>query len=487
MPHDDSIRCPACGEKAVFDMKAGALVCGFCARILEAGTLQDAHDAGTGNGDTAAPKPEAGFYECPSCHIMMSPGVLRSSESCPRCGEPLPPETRKATNSADNTAAPAPDIILPLNRDSAYFGAFVRNKAKKRYFTPDKIIREMTPENIRVLYLPFWLFDIGISGDGDFLQEEVRIISQGKTTYYLHSVYKGRAGGAQFYAGVPVSRSTVVDNRICEAIEPFDLAQGRSFKAAWLPGLAAMVPAPDAQERYARAQKRVSGAFDSYLAAAEDFDYIRFTRRNYEIKPRLVRAGLFPVLYASVRWGGRTWRFAMNGETGTSYEEFPVSSRKLWLSQICPWVLSLGVTLWLLKDDIAKLENAILGAAAPLVITIVFARFVACNYLFSTNLMTALCGGSMLLAGSWLIYDSGTLSSIGEGFAAVLIFTAIGFLITAYWAYRLTKKGSETKEARYYSDCSYCARVSENRADFRECAPDHDETETFPDSVILNK
>ncbi len=93
----------------------------------------------------------------------------------------------------------------------------------------------------------------------------------------------------------------------------------------------------------------------------------------------------------------------------------------------------------------------------------------------------------MLLAGSWLIYDSGTLSSIGEGFAAVLIFTAIGFLITAYWAYRLTAKGNESKEARYYSDCSCCARVSENRADFRECAPDHDETETFPDSVILNK
>ncbi len=56
MPHDDSIRCPACCEKAVFDMKAGALVCGFCARILEAGPIQDARDAGTGNGDTAAPK-----------------------------------------------------------------------------------------------------------------------------------------------------------------------------------------------------------------------------------------------------------------------------------------------------------------------------------------------------------------------------------------------------------------------------------------------
>ncbi len=488
MPHEDRIRCPACSGKAVFDMKACALVCSVCAKVLDAGIRPEAHDAGTGNGDNASRKPEAGFYECPSCHIMMSPGVLRVSEACPCCGELLSPETRRAPNIAADAGVPAPDIILPFARDSACFAADLRSKAKQRFFVPDKIIKGIAPENIQVLYLPYWLFDIGISGDGDFLQEDIEIIDSGKSRVYLHHVYKGRAGGAQFYAGAPVSRATAVDNRICEAIEPFDLAQGRSFSASWLPGLAAMVPAPNAQERYARALKRVSGAFDSYLSAADDFNYVRFSKRNYEIKPRLVRSGLFPVMYASVRWGGRTYRFAMNGETGTSYEEFPVSSWKLWLSQICPWFLSFGVTLWLLRDYITKLEDVILWALVPFVLAIVLARFVACKYLFPTNLLTALCGGSMLLAGSWLIYDFfAARPPIGEGFATILIFTVIGFLITLGWVYQMTRKDSNSKDAKYYSDCSYCAVVSENRADFRECVPDYDDSTLDPDSVILHR
>ena len=487
MPHEDSIRCPTCSGKAVFDIGTNALVCSVCAKVLDAGTPQDAHDAGTGNGDTSPKRLETGLYECPSCHIMLSPGVLRCSEACPCCGELLPPEAVKTPNFADTTGVPTPDIILPFTRDSAYFSAAIQSKAKKRYFVPDKIIKGTTPENIKVFYLPFWIFDIGISGDGDFLQEEIEITTQGRNTVYVHYVYKGRAGGAQFYAGVPVSRATIVDNRICEAIEPFDLSQGRSFSASWLPGLAAMVPVPDAQERYARAQKRVSGAFDSYLSAADDFNYVRFTKRNYEIKPRLVRSGLFPVMYTSVRWGGRTYRFAMNGETGTSYEEFPVSTWKLWLSQICTWFLCFGVTLWLLKDDLTDTDHILLGAAVPLVITIAVARFVAYKYLFPTNMMTTLCGGSMVLAGSWLIYDSGALSSIGEGFATILFFTIVGLVITFGWVYHMTRKGNETKNAKYYSDCSYCVQVSENRADFRECNPDYEESSLDPASVILHR
>ena len=51
----------------------------------------------------------------------------------------------------------------------------------------------------------------------------------------------------------------------------------------------------------------------------------------------------------------------------------------------------------------------------------------------------------------------------------------------------MSRKDSNSKDAKYYSDCSYCAVVSENRADFRECVPDYDDSTLDPDSVILHR
>lgn len=345
-------QCPTCTGPLHFSSETGRLECDYCgasfdtaeieklykdkdaaaagakeaadekaARAAKAGEAWDTSGLDSEWGSDAAGMRE---YNCPSCGAQLICDETTAATSCPYCGNPtIVPGQFGGTLR--------PDFVLPFKMDKEAAVAALKNHYKGKLFLPGSFKANNHIEEIRGIYVPFWLFDGSADADVNFKASRSYKHREGDYEVTTTEHYDVFRSGSLSFERIPVDASTKMPDNHMDSIEPYDYGELKDFSTAYLPGYMADKYDVSAQQSAERADLR---AEESIVGCLRDtvlgYDSCLESGRDVRLHRGKVRYALLPVWMLNTKWEGKDYLFAMNGQTGKLVGDLPVSKAKFW-------------------------------------------------------------------------------------------------------------------------------------------------------------
>lgn len=324
-------KCPCCGGALEFNSAIQKMKCPFCDTEFEMEALQGYDEElkkeqtanmsrETSAGSQWQEGEEGGLrtYLCKSCGGEIVGDESLAAFTCPFCGNPI---VMMGQFSGDLR----PDYVIPFKLDKkAARAGFMKYLEGKRLLP--KIFKDQNHiDEIKGVYVPFWLFDTEAQANICYRATTVRRWSDSDYDYTETSYYKVQRTGTLSFERVPVDGSKKMEDELMESIEPFDFSAAVPFQTAYLAGYMADrydVTAEEGRERVAERVKRsTEQAFDSTVTG-----YMTVTPEDSSIQLQWggMKYALYPVWILNTTWNGKQYRFAMNGQTGKFVGDLPV-------------------------------------------------------------------------------------------------------------------------------------------------------------------
>ena len=232
--------------------------------------------------------------------------------------------------------------MVPLNllrksgkADYIVSGTWAKKAAKEAYYKhikgrpllPKVFRRENHIDEIKGIYVPFWLFDADVAADARYKATKVRTWSDSDYDYTETSYYSVDRSGNMSFVSVPVDGSSRMPDDLMESIEPYKVADAVEFQTAYLSGYLADKYDVDAQQSTDRARERMKeSAQDVLRDTVKGYASVIPENTNVRISGGDAKYALYPVWILNTTWRGKKYIFAMNGQTGRMTGDLPVDN-----------------------------------------------------------------------------------------------------------------------------------------------------------------
>jgi len=224
-----------------------------------------------------------------------------------------------------------PDYVLPFRLDKNAAIAALKNYYKGKKFLPKSFASTNHIEEIKGIYVPFWLFDGESEASMRFRATKVRKYRQGDDEITETEHFRVMRQGTVAFEKVPVDGSSKMPDAHMDAIEPFEYRELKPFSSAYLPGYLADKYDVDAATCSKRANERIlASTEDSFASTISGYTTLQREYSNINLKKGEVKYALMPVWMLSTKWGGSNHLFAMNGQTGKLIGDLPVDKGLYW-------------------------------------------------------------------------------------------------------------------------------------------------------------
>ena len=374
------LKCPCCGGTLQFDNKSQEVVCPYC----------DSHfsteDLNNYNADLESDKQEdtswdesqvqaftgkemkgMKVYSCDSCGGEIIVDETTSSTICPYCGNNL-------VVAKELSGDLKPNVVIPFKNDKEVVQENLKKFFKKKPLLPGSFKKESTIEEIKPLYVPFWLLDADVDGKVRFKGETTRTYSDAyynyKETKYYSIVREGRIA----FDHVPVDGSKKMEDKLMESIEPYDFKEAVDFNVAFLAGFAADRYDVSKEETFNRATERFrDGTINAFRNDISGYDNVRVEDSNIQLSNTKSLYALYPVWLLNAKWKDKLFRFAVNGQTGKIAGNLPVSVGKfiMFFMIFFLGLAGIGVGIGAAVGGDALIIGLIAGAVLGLVVALV--------------------------------------------------------------------------------------------------------------------
>lgn len=322
-------KCPCCGGSIVFDVSAQKMKCPYCDTEFDTeGLIGYDEDLKSEFDDDISFESEAGskwddcdgvkVYTCTSCGGEIIGDENLAATSCPFCDSPVIVMSKLSGDLK-------PDVVIPFKLDKKAAKEGLRKHLLKKRLLPKVFKDENHLDEVKGIYVPFWLYDADADALIRYKATKVHVWSDAKYDYTKTSYFSVMRGGGVSFAKVPVDGSTKMDDSLMESIEPFDFTQAVDFQTAYLSGyladkydVSSEVSVSRAGERIKRSTENVfRGTVSGYATVIPESSSIRL--RNSR-----VLYALYPVWVLNTTWNDNKYTFAMNGQTGKFVGDLPL-------------------------------------------------------------------------------------------------------------------------------------------------------------------
>ena len=316
----ESVKCPACGSNIFFRPEVQGMLCRNCGNIYHPSTLEKMGSLEysierdyTGDNEISEDDKKRHEIVCNSCGATMIADENMMSTMCAFCGSPAL-ITRRMTREFK------PDYIVPFKIDKQTAMSNMKQWLKTRKMTPRGFKTKSRLTKMMPVYVPFWILDCAVNSD---------LYGTGKKhTSDNPIVYSVRAKANYYVKGVPFDASLKIANKLMEAIEPFDYSEMVKFHNRYLQGFYAdkydQGPT-EIMDRFIKRMDRISMDLTDTIAKKYD-EYIPSPEKNFTWMSELsIKYCLLPVWFMTVEFGGRTYQFAVNGQTGEASGQAPTT------------------------------------------------------------------------------------------------------------------------------------------------------------------
>ena len=321
-------KCPNCSGALKFEPGTQTLTCPFCDSDIDltafASDLSQPEEPEQLNVDWAGghwggeEQEGLAVYVCNSCAGEIVGDDTMGATSCPFCGNPV-----VMTSKFSGTLRP--DAVLPFKLDKKEAKAALERHYGKKKLLP-KIFKDKNHiDEVRGVYVPFWIYDADAGGRAAYHCTRTRTWSDKDYHYTETSHFRAEREGQIGFAGIPVDAASAMDNALMDSIEPFNLSEAQAFNAAYLAGYTANKYDQDAQQcaeranerMYATAQAAMAETVTGYNSVVPESSHLHFLGGQ-------VRYVLLPVWLLNTSWNGQKYSFAMNGQTGKLVGDLPL-------------------------------------------------------------------------------------------------------------------------------------------------------------------
>ena len=329
-------KCPNCGGKLEFDSASQQMKCPFCDTQVDVAALQQQEQAAAGSESAMDWESGAGgqwdagetdgmkVYLCQSCGGEIVGDETTGASECPFCGSPV---IMKGQFAGDLK----PDLVIPFQLDKKAAKEAMAGHLKGKRLLPKVFKDQNHIDEIKGLYVPFWLFDAGVNARISYRGTRTRRWSDSQYNYTETSHFDIHRAGSIAFDGVPVDGSTKMDDTLMESIEPFDLAQAVPFQTAYLSGYLADKYDVTDGESISRANERIKRSTeDAFRETVTGFETVIPQYSSIRLYNGKARYALYPVWILNTTWQGRKFTFAMNGQTGKFVGDLPMDKGRFF-------------------------------------------------------------------------------------------------------------------------------------------------------------
>ena len=354
-------KCPCCGGAIAFDSSIQKMKCPYCDTEFEMEALAgyDSELKNTKEDDmkwetSAGAEWQEGeadglrSFVCKSCGGEIVGDENTAATSCPFCGNPV-------VMMGQFSGALKPDYVIPFKLDKkAAKEALNRHYSGKRLLP--KVFRDQNNiDEIKGVYVPFWLFDADAEADIRYRATRVRAWSDSSYDYTETSFYSVSRSGSISFEKVPVDGSTNMPDALMESIEPYDFSEAVDFQTAYLAGYLADKYDVDAEQSIEHANDRIKqSTADAFADTVEGYTTVTPESTSIRLQNGKAKYALLPVWILNTTWNGQKYTFAMNGQTGKLIGDLPLDkgAYRKWLFGLTgivgAAVFALSYLMWLL-------------------------------------------------------------------------------------------------------------------------------------------
>lgn len=344
-------KCPNCDAVLKFNPHGQNWVCEYCQSKFTREEI-DAQEAKKGHildEKTEADKLEKDeqgmdVYSCPNCGAQIVADENTSATFCVYCRS-----TAILKNKLVGKFNPA--YVIPFQKTKEDAIEAFKKIGKGRPFMPKLFSSKQNIEDMKGVYIPFWLYDFGVSGALEADAKRISSWTSGNYRYTKTDTYRAYREGNMTFHKIPVDGSTRFNDDMMNSIEPFDYAGLQTFTHAYLSGFLAEKYDVDSDAARKGAEVRAKNTATSMLQESiHGYDAVSVLKADHNLELLKNEYVLLPVWMLNIQYQGKIYMFAMNGQTGKLIGDIPIDKKKVavWWIGITLLLFGILTVIWLI-------------------------------------------------------------------------------------------------------------------------------------------
>lgn len=324
-------KCPCCGGAIEFDSSLQKMKCPYCDTEFDMETLKSydeglkqekeddmSWDKNSGEdwqeGETDGMK----VYVCQSCAGEIIADETTAATSCPYCGNPV---IMKGQFQGDLR----PDYVIPFKLDKKAAKEGMMKHLKDKRLLPKPFKNENHIDEVKGVYVPFWLYNTTADADIRYRATKVRTWSDSEYRYKETKYYSVLRSGNIAFERVPADGSSKMPDDLMESIEPFRFSEATDFQTAYLAGYLADRYDVTAEECEERVNKRIKESTErAFRSTVTGYTSVMPENTSMVLRDGVTKYALYPVWILNTTWKDQKFIFAMNGQTGKFVGNLPM-------------------------------------------------------------------------------------------------------------------------------------------------------------------
>ncbi len=325
-----AVLCRNCSGKLIFNPASRKLECAACGSSFRPEDVQDVY------AEAHTKYYDARVYTCEHCGAEVVTSDSEVSTFCVYCGNPAIVFSRISREYR-------PDGIVPFTVTKQEAIRNINTQLRKNNpVVPKEVSEKLKPENIRGIYIPYWVINAKFT-EATYLSGLVRRGKQTEKKYYLRS-------GESKFKNVPIDGSKRLNDNISRKLEPFYLEDTKTFDEDYLNGFYSNVSDTTYHELCDSAAERCHILFTEEAMKSIRAKDVKVEDYLYWIDVQDDPVYLMmPVWFFTFKFEGKPYTFLVNGQTGKVVGTMPWNKKRIAAVAVGTFVVAtaLFVTLFL--------------------------------------------------------------------------------------------------------------------------------------------
>ncbi len=329
-------KCPSCAAPLTYDGRVKKMTCGSCGNEFDLETVREVarieqEDSQQGDmrwqtEDDSFDSQEAArtrLFSCSSCGAELFTDETTVATNCAFCGSP-------SVIPAQFTLETRPKEIIPFLIKKEQVEKLFHDYFKNRKLIPNLFLTSRNViDEIRQLYVPYWLFDCEADARISYRGTTVSTHRSGNYRITTTRHFLIHRAGTLSFRKLPVDASSRLENKITESIEPFNAAQSIPFTPETLSGAQANRADVDTETCQKRANERIRvSTQDAFRQTVRGYASVVPQSSAINLEKATSTPVLYPIWHITTKKGGKSYTFAINGQTGELTCTIPWSKSK---------------------------------------------------------------------------------------------------------------------------------------------------------------
>lgn len=337
-------KCPCCGGAIEFSSTTQKMTCPYCDANFDINALKDFHEGLDNskenmNWDTNFDNlsdeevKSMSMYTCNSCGGEIITDETTSATACPYCGNNVVIKSQFAGDLK-------PDYVIPFKVDKKAAKEALKSHLIGKKFLPKTFKDYNHIDEIKGVYVPFWLFNCTSDADIQYKAEKIRYWEDYDNEYTETTTYLATRSGNVSFERIPVDGSSKMEDDLMESIEPFEWKDAVDFETAYLAGYLAEKYDVSADDTIGRANERVKASVeDAFKKTVTGYDNVYTQNSVVRLDDTSVNYVLYPVWLLHTTWNNQKYTFAMNGQTGKFVGNLPLDKAAYTRYLLIVWAI----------------------------------------------------------------------------------------------------------------------------------------------------